>query len=115
MWFEVTADPAQIARERNKARELRKSQWWHQKVSRGRCEHCEGRFPPGELTMDHLVPLARGGISSKSNIVVACRPCNQSKKLATPVDLILAQLEGPVSAENQDGVSPSVGQPTKGQ
>jgi hypothetical protein len=36
--------------------------------------------PAGELTMDHVVPLARGGKSTKGNVVPACKPCNNKKK-----------------------------------
>jgi 5-methylcytosine-specific restriction enzyme A len=32
------------------------------------------------LTMDHLVPLIRGGRSTKGNLVPACKPCNTKKK-----------------------------------
>jgi 5-methylcytosine-specific restriction endonuclease McrA len=30
-------------------------------------------------TVDHVVPLARGGTDHPSNLVVACRPCNMKK------------------------------------
>ncbi len=30
--------------------------------------------------MDHLVPLARGGRSTKGNLVPACKECNTKKK-----------------------------------
>ncbi len=29
--------------------------------------------------MDHLIPVARGGKSSKNNVVPSCRPCNQTR------------------------------------
>ncbi len=34
--------------------------------------------------MDHLVPLVRGGKSSKGNLVPACKDCNNKKKYALP-------------------------------
>lgn len=70
----------EIRRERVKARQLRHSQWWKRKRSRGLCHYCGKRFPPHELTMDHLVPLARGGRSTKGNLVPACKACNTKKK-----------------------------------
>ena len=82
-------DPARLRRERDKARELRKSQWWKQKLGKGECHYCGGRFKPSELTMDHVVPLARGGSSSKGNIVACCAACNRKKRLDTPVDQLL--------------------------
>jgi 5-methylcytosine-specific restriction protein A len=69
-----------IRRERAKARELRSSQWWKRKRASGICHYCGRKFPPAELTMDHLVPLARGGRSTKGNLVPACKECNTRKK-----------------------------------
>ncbi|HTL12120.1 MAG TPA: HNH endonuclease [Bdellovibrionota bacterium] len=85
-------DPARLRRERDKGRELKKSTWWRQKVAPGLCHYCGGEFAAAELTMDHIVPLARGGESKKGNVVPACRPCNQSKKLSTPAEDLLASL-----------------------
>jgi 5-methylcytosine-specific restriction endonuclease McrA len=92
-WFEVTADAAQIAREREKARKLRKSQWWRDRLNQGLCHYCGRKFAAGQLTMDHIVPLARGGLSTHGNIVASCKECNTKKKLATPVERLLEELE----------------------
>ena len=86
-------DPKRIKRERDKARELKGSAWWKQKIANGVCQHCQKKVPPAQLTMDHLVPLARGGLSVKNNLVPCCKECNSKKKLATPVDLLLRQIE----------------------
>lgn len=83
------SDPKRIQQEREKARKLKKTQWWLTLVNRGVCHYCEKKVPPSTLTMDHVVPLARGGTSSKGNIVPACKACNRDKKLDTPVDQIL--------------------------
>ena len=40
------------------------------------CQYC-GR--KGELTFDHIVPRASGGITSWENVVAACSPCNMRK------------------------------------
>jgi len=60
---------AEIQHEKNRARELRRSEWWKRRRASGICHYCQQQFPPTELTMDHLVPLARGGKSTKGNIV----------------------------------------------
>ena len=70
----------EIRRERAKARELRQSQWWKRRRATGVCHYCGKHFPPHELTMDHLVPLIRGGRSTKGNLVPACKDCNTKKK-----------------------------------
>ena len=86
-------DPRRVKEEREKAKALRKSDWWRQKLSEGVCHYCQGKFAPELLTMDHIVPVARGGRSTKNNIVPACKDCNSKKKLDTPVEQILKQLE----------------------
>ena len=89
---ESDVDPKRLKRERDKARKLKKSQWWLSWVNRGICHYCQQKFPPSKLTMDHIVPLARGGESSRGNIVPSCQQCNRGKKLDTPVDQILKEL-----------------------
>lgn len=41
-----------------------------------RCQYCGSR---GDLTFDHVVPRARGGITSWENVVAACSSCNLHK------------------------------------
>ena len=79
-------DDATIRTERAKARELRKSRWWQQKTSSGLCYYCGRKFPYKQLTMDHLVPLARGGRSTKDNLVPSCKECNTQKKSLLPLE-----------------------------
>jgi 5-methylcytosine-specific restriction endonuclease McrA len=80
MSFIPVLSSEEIARERSKARELRASQWWKRKRSTGICYYCKEKFQPSELTMDHIVPLIRGGRSTKGNLVPSCKPCNNKKK-----------------------------------
>jgi len=40
------------------------------------CQYCGSK---GDLTFDHVVPRARGGITSWENVVAACSPCNLRK------------------------------------
>lgn len=85
-------DPHRMKKERDKAQKLRKSQWWLTLINQGICHYCLRKFPAKMLTMDHIVPLARGGTSTQGNIVPACRECNRDKKLGTPVEDILKKL-----------------------
>ncbi|MGH7833986.1 MAG: HNH endonuclease [Candidatus Binatia bacterium] len=78
--FGFSVGEAEIKRERQKARELRKSQWWKRRCSVGICHYCGSKVAPRELTMDHIVPIARGGKSTKGNVVPACKECNNRKK-----------------------------------
>jgi 5-methylcytosine-specific restriction endonuclease McrA len=79
---DITAE--EIRRERNKGRDLRRSRWWQNRLARGICHY--GTFPPDELTMDHLVPVTRGGKSTPGNVVPACRDCNSRKKYLLPIE-----------------------------
>jgi 5-methylcytosine-specific restriction endonuclease McrA len=40
------------------------------------CQYCGSK---GELTFDHVVPRARGGVTSWENVVAACARCNLRK------------------------------------
>lgn len=82
--------PEAIKREKERAREMRKTTWWQNLVNDGVCHYCNEKFDAEFITMDHVVPLSRGGKSTKGNIVPACKDCNTKKKHATPVEMILS-------------------------
>ena len=84
--FLVEVSEKQIRRERQKARELRASQWWKRKRATGICHHCGQKFLPKELTMDHLIPVIRGGKSTRGNLVPACKKCNADRKYRLPFE-----------------------------
>ena len=88
-WVELRVDRAHMAREREKARALRKTAWWQRRVQKGLCAYCGRAAGPGELTMDHVVPVARGGRSVRGNVVASCKACNSRKKLLTPAEQLL--------------------------
>ena len=79
--------------EKAKARELRASIWWRQLVGKGLCYHCEKKFKAEDLTMDHLIPIARGGKSDKKNCVSSCKQCNTKKGNKTRAELAMDQLK----------------------
>lgn len=87
--FAYDLDDADVRRERDKARELRRSQWWKRKVAKGECHYCGQKTAPADLTMDHIVPLARGGRSTKGNLAAACKDCNNRKKQMLPTEWVL--------------------------
>ena len=83
---QFTGFPGHVSSEKNKARELRNSSWWKRKISSGLCYYCGAKCGPGELTMDHKIPVSRGGRSEKENLVPACKECNNKKKYLLPVE-----------------------------
>ena len=87
--MEITYDiitEQDIKREREKARRLRQTAWWMRKIQKGVCHYCLCSVGRAYLTMDHLVPLSRGGKSRKGNIVPCCKECNSKKKYLLPVE-----------------------------
>ena len=84
--FAYDLEETDLKRERFKARELRESQWWKRRVAKGQCYYCKRETPPSELTMDHIVPIARGGKSTRGNVVPCCKSCNNTKKQLLPME-----------------------------
>ena len=41
-----------------------------------RCAYCKKKRP---LTIDHVIPLSKGGHHEATNVVAACKPCNSRK------------------------------------
>jgi 5-methylcytosine-specific restriction enzyme A len=93
-YIQFEKNPAQNAKEKQKARELRQTQWWKNEIAKGICHYCQRQFPPEELTMDHIVPIARGGRSIRGNVAPCCKQCNNEKKYLTPVERIMDELKG---------------------
>jgi 5-methylcytosine-specific restriction endonuclease McrA len=76
----------QLRRERQKARDLRRSQWWQNRIATGLCHYCGAQYAVKELTLDHVVPLVRGGRSTRGNCVPACKECNTRKRDLLPTE-----------------------------
>ncbi len=83
----------QIKLEKAKARELRQSRWWQNLIQATKCHYCQCPLDRDSVTMDHIVPISRGGKSTKGNVVPCCKECNNNKKALTPVEWVL-YLEG---------------------
>jgi 5-methylcytosine-specific restriction endonuclease McrA len=84
--FDFNLEAADLRQERARARELRASQWWKRRLAKGVCHYCGRSFSPQELTMDHIVPVSRGGRSTKGNVVACCKECNSAKKQLLPME-----------------------------
>ncbi|MEA3246538.1 MAG: HNH endonuclease [Gemmatimonadota bacterium] len=51
-----------------------------------RCVYCGTSLGLDIATLDHVVPLSRGGDHAPGNLVAACRACNQLKGSQLPVE-----------------------------
>jgi len=48
------------------------------------CQYCGAQPGPDALTIEHILPRSKGGLSSWENCVLACVPCNKQKADRTP-------------------------------
>jgi 5-methylcytosine-specific restriction endonuclease McrA len=77
------------------------SQW----VLQGRtCAYC----PRPATTVDHLIPLVRGGTNHEGNLTPACRSCNASKGAKT-----VAEWRHGKPAQRMTGALPWLGKPKR--
>jgi 5-methylcytosine-specific restriction endonuclease McrA len=60
------------------------------------CQYCGVLFPKAELTIDHVLPRAKGGRSIWTNVVAACEPCNHYKGDRTPAQAGMTLLSVPI-------------------
>ncbi len=64
---------------------------------KNQCQYCGKKFHKDFLSMDHVIPRSRGGPSSFTNIVTACKPCNAFKDDRTPDEAGMVLLKKPVA------------------
>lgn len=60
------------------------------------CQYCGKQPGMEELTLDHVMPKSRGGLTDWTNTVLACLPCNKSKDNRTPTEARMALRKQPV-------------------
>jgi 5-methylcytosine-specific restriction endonuclease McrA len=59
---------------------ITRQQWdWLKAFYGQRCAYCG--IKPKRLTMDHIIPLARGGTHTLENLIPACKSCNSRKNM----------------------------------
>lgn len=49
------------------------------KLTNGHCAYCGRGLKFAEMTVDHVMPLSKGGNSGMTNYLPACRKCNSRK------------------------------------
>ncbi len=84
--FIIEVSEEDLRRERSKARELRRTRWWQERLAKGTCHYCRKKIASSDLTMDHVVPLIRGGKTTRGNVVPVCKECNNQKKYLLPME-----------------------------
>ena len=48
------------------------------------CQYCSCNLNAGNATLDHVLPVSRGGGDSWENLVASCKKCNAKKSNQTP-------------------------------
>lgn len=48
------------------------------------CQFCNVKLNWDDITIDHVMPSSRGGLTTWQNCVAACKPCNKRKANRTP-------------------------------
>ena len=59
------------------------------------CQYCGLKPNARELTVDHVLPRAKGGPTRWTNVVAACRTCNHQKGSRTPEEARMILLRTP--------------------
>jgi 5-methylcytosine-specific restriction endonuclease McrA len=65
------------------------------KRDRNTCQYCGARPGTAELSIDHVLPRARGGRTTWENCVLACVRCNRRKGCRKPEEVGLALRKRP--------------------
>ncbi len=60
------------------------------------CQYCGTLFGMKHLTLDHVVPASKKGPKNWTNVVTACRDCNQRKANRTPQTANMPLLKEPM-------------------
>ncbi|GMJ11802.1 hypothetical protein HRI_004849400 [Hibiscus trionum] len=63
------------------------------------CQYCSGR---ANLTIDHVLPVARGGEWEWENLVAACAKCNSKKGHKTPEEANMKLIKVPKAPKDYD-------------
>jgi hypothetical protein len=67
------------------------------------CAYCGGHFPELELTVEHILPVSRGGRHEWTNVVTACRSCNTRKGNRRPEEARMPLLYVPYAVCRNEG------------
>jgi 5-methylcytosine-specific restriction endonuclease McrA len=59
------------------------------------CQYCGKKLTASQITIDHILPRAQGGITSFTNCVVCCQLCNSKKADKTPEQASMILLRKP--------------------
>ncbi|MHB8551894.1 MAG: HNH endonuclease, partial [Acidiferrobacterales bacterium] len=68
------------------------------------CMYCGSQFHAHDLSRDHITPLSKGGTDAWTNVVTACKRCNNHKAGATPEEAGMTLLAVPFTPTHAEYV-----------
>lgn len=71
-----------------------------------RCQYCGSTR---QLTLDHVIPVSRGGRTTWENLVTSCAPCNVRKGASLPWEIGMAPRTRPRPPSLSELLFPSTG------
>lgn len=60
------------------------------------CQYCLTSLRRDDMTIDHVLPKSRGGVTSWKNCVTSCERCNRKKGDKTPVEAGMKLAKQPI-------------------
>lgn len=61
------------------------------------CQYCGKYLQISQITIDHVIPKSKGGLTNFTNCVVSCQPCNGSKSNKTLEESKMTLLRKPTN------------------
>lgn len=52
------------------------------------CRYCRGRVHRRNATLDHIIPVSKGGEHTEANLVLCCATCNSRKSDSTVLEIL---------------------------
>ena len=76
-----------------------------------RCQYCGRRHPTPELSIDHVIPRSRGGLSTWTNVVCSCTRCNTRKGGRLPEEAGMTLVRRPIKPKSSPVVQLKIASP----
>lgn len=75
------------------------------------CQYCGQDLPASQLSLDHVMPRSRGGLTTWENVVASCVRCNTKKGSRTPQEARMKLMKKPRKPANNPVLALKLGNP----
>ena len=66
-----------------------------------KCGYCLSELSDSSFVLDHLLPISKGGVNYKNNLLSSCESCNQRKADKDAVDFLLENYRNKLLTQNE--------------